>query len=334
MSLLVGCGPTESAPPAEPSAPADTVQNEQAPLTTTDVDVAPECEGILQFANTASFFKLDRYLPSDAANNIIAARTVAPFTTLARLSGVSEMGPVRLKQLEHGARAEEYIDQSCLGIYDELALSQDDAAAIVTLVNTASPNTLYAVLPYAWNGATSLINLRPFTSVLGISNAFGIGSVSLRNLRNAATIGYSLEMLVSAVNALPEDEWEVKMSTGFNIETILDGAYGTDRLASADCFGIDLTGRSGQFEDRGYLADATEVRNYVHSAVSTANRYNAIDADIVTDGKADLAARTAGRTFKGCHMHYENGPWAGVQVHFFVDTASDFRILTVQHWVE
>lgn len=29
-----------------------------------------------------------------------------------------------------------------------------------------------------------------------------------------------------------------------------------------------------------------------------------------------------------------NDPWGGIQVHFFVDPETGFRILTEQHWVE
>ncbi|MCP3144568.1 hypothetical protein [Pyxidicoccus xibeiensis] len=328
-SLWVGCGPLESEPASTP------LERQDSPLTTSDVDVAPECQGIITFVNAASFQTLDAYLPSDVASNLVARRSTAPFVTLAEVSAVNDVGPVRLTQLEGGARALGYITSSCVGILDELALSTDDAAAMVSLVNTASANALYAILPYAWNGATNLINLRPFTSIQGISNVSGIGAVSLRNLRNAATQGYSLEVLVAAVNAVPESLWTVKMDLSFDVEDVMAGEHGSERNTSGVCFGIDpSTFPSGSWTNRPALATATEVRDYVSSAVSTASRNNQIPSQVVTDGQADLDARIAGRTFKGCHLSYSTGPWSGIQVHFFVDTASDFRILTVQHWVE
>ncbi|WP_164015056.1 hypothetical protein [Pyxidicoccus trucidator] len=91
---------------------------------------------------------------------------------------------------------------------------------------------------------------------------------------------------------------------------------------------------SPYWTNRPTLATADEVRNYVTSAVTFANRDNSIPGGLVTDGLADLESRIAGHTFKGCHLSYENGPWAGIQVSFFVDTQTGFRILTVRHWVE
>ncbi|MFY2558097.1 hypothetical protein ACN469_10735 [Corallococcus terminator] len=336
-SLLVGCGPTS---PAEPSAPSEQPTSEvpaqqAAPLTTTNVDVAPECQGILTFANTAAPATLDAYLPSDLVLNLVSRRSTAPFVTLAEVSSVHLMGPFRLTQLETGARANGFINSSCVGILDELALSTDDAAAVVSLVNTVSSSTLYAVLPYAWNGATTLLALRPFTSVHAISNANGIGAVSLRNLRNAATMGYDLEVLVSSVNAVPDNDWTVKMDLSFDIADVVNGAHGNDHRAYTQCFGINPASFPNvQITNRPNLADAAEVHNYVASAANTAQYQGQIPTSIINDGLDDLDARTAGGTFKGCHIGYNRGPWAGIQVHFFVNVTTGFRILTVQHWVE
>lgn len=329
-SLLAGCGPSDS---EQSSTPSTTQQG--APLTTTNVDVAPECQGILTFVNTASFETLDAYLPSDVATNLVARRATAPFVTLAEVSAVNLVGPVRLTQLETGARALGYITSTCVGILDELALSTDDAAAMVSLVNSAPASTLYAVLPNAWNGATNLINLRPFTSVQAISNTSGIGPVSLRNLRNAATIGYSLEVLVSAVNALPEDEWTTKLDLSFDVADVLAGEHGNDYNNGGTCFGIDpSTFPSTSWTNRPTLADAAEVHDYVESAAGYSIYNHGLSTEIATEGLADLDARIAGRTFKGCHLSYSKGPWGGIQVHFFVDTETGFRILTEQHWME
>ncbi|NVJ20042.1 MULTISPECIES: hypothetical protein [Myxococcus] len=337
LSLLVGCGPTS---PSEPSTPSEqptteVPANQDASLTLTNVDVAPECQGILTFANTAAPGTLDAYLPSDLVLNLVSSRSTAPFATLAQLSAVHLMGPVRLTQLESGARANGLINSSCVGILDELAVSTDDAAAVVSLVNTVSSSALYAILPYAWNGATNLLALRPFTSVQAISNTSGIGAVSLRNLRNAANLGYALEVLVSSVNALPEGNWTVKMDLAFDIQSVMNGEYGNDRLAYAQCFGIDpATFPNNRFTNRPNLADATEVHNYVSSAANTYAYQGQIPTSVINDGLDDLDARTAGGTFKGCHIGYNDGPWAGIQVHFFVNATTGFRILTVQHWVE
>ena len=58
VSLFAGCGGPEAGRFTE------SLERQEAPLTTTDVDVAPECQGLLTFANVASFATLDEYLPS------------------------------------------------------------------------------------------------------------------------------------------------------------------------------------------------------------------------------------------------------------------------------
>ncbi|NOK00480.1 hypothetical protein HNV27_02520 [Myxococcus xanthus] len=330
-SLMVGCGPTGSE--SEPS--SSSTEHQDAPLTTTDVDVAPECQGLLTFVNTASLSTLDAYLPSDVAQNLVGYRATAPFSTLAEVSEVRGVGPVRLTQIEGGARALGYITSTCAGILDELALSTDDAAALVNLVNTIDSSALYAVLPYAWNGATNLLNLRPFASAQAISEVTGIGAVSLRNLRNAATQGYALTALIAAVNAQEESLWTSRLSQNFNVEDVIAGAHGNDQFKSAQCFGIDPSLFPNEhWEVRSQLATGTEVVNQVASTVDYADRNEPLPDALITDGLAELQASTAGGTFKGCYISYGKGPWAGIQVTFFIDTVTGYRVLTEQHWVE
>ena len=201
-SMFAGCGGMETAPSSEPVAPSS-VETQQAPiLTTTDVDVAPECQGILTFVNTSTYATLDQFLPSNVVTNLVNRRATAPFTSLADLSSVPLVGETRLKQIEGGARTRAFIDADCTGIFDGIALSHDDAAAIVSLVNTIDDSELHDVLPDAWNGAANLLNLRPFTTVQAISNVTGIGDVSFRNIRNSATLSRPFEALATALNAI------------------------------------------------------------------------------------------------------------------------------------
>jgi hypothetical protein len=326
VSLLVGCG--ESGPELS----SELVAQQQAPLTQTDVDVAPECQGIITFANSAPFATLDAYLPSDLVNNLIGARTQAPFVSLADVNSVYLMGPARLEQLEGGARTEGYIGASCVGIMDDLAISTDDDAKIVALVNSVSSTELHDILPYAWNGAANLLNLRPFTSTQAISNTSGIGSVSLRNLRNAATLSQPLEQLITTLNAIPDGNWGASMARHFDwYRTITsNGRYG----ASLECFGIDPDSLPQGTSIRANLATATEVHNEVASTVSYANWNNQIPASVVSAGMANLDARIAGRTFKGCYFSYSNDPWSANSVAFFVDTVNGFSVMTETYWSE
>jgi hypothetical protein len=331
MSMFAGCGGVESAPAAEPSE-SSSIESQQAPLTTTDVDVAPECQGILNFVNGASYQTLDAYLPSDVASNLVAARTVSPFTTLAQVTAVRGVGPARLEQLEGGARAQSYIGPSCVGIMDTLAVSADDDAAIVSLVNTISDSELHDVLPDAWNGAANLLGLRPFTSTQAISDVYGIGDVSLRNIRNSATLSRPLEGLINAVNALPQPDYGARMARHFDWwQTVIpQHRYGYQ----LECFGLEPTSTPYAATVRPNLADAAEVRAEVLGTVSFANRNNQISSSVVTAGLANLDALTAGRTFKGCYLSYADDPWSGHNLAIYVDTVNGFSVMTHTYWSE
>jgi hypothetical protein len=252
VSLFAGCGEAGSEPSSE------SLDTQGEPLTGTDVDVAPECQGIITFVNTVSFETLDAYLPSDVALNLVDHRSVSPFVTLADVNSVRLVGPARLEQLEGGARAEGFIGSSCVGIMDDLAISTDDDAAMVALVNSLSSTELHDILPYAWNGATNLLNLRPFTSAQGISNTSGIGSVSFRNLRNAATLSRPLEQLIAAVNALPGGNNGATMARHFDWYDIVSNA-GYYRLNGMECFGIDPNILPNGTVIRQNLANAAHV---------------------------------------------------------------------------
>jgi hypothetical protein len=327
VSLFAGCGEPGSGPSSEP------LESLRAPLTGTDVDVAPECQGIITFLNTASLETLDEYLPSDVALNLVSQRSVSPFVSLADVNSVRLVGPARLEQIEGGARTEGLIGPSCVGIMDDLAISADDAAALVALVNSLSSTELHDILPYAWNGATNLLNLRPFTSAQGIANTSGIGSVSFRNLRNAATLSRPLEQLIAAVNALPGGNNGANMARHFDrYEIVMNAGY--YRLNGMECFGIEPDHLPDGTVIRQNLANAAEVRAEVAGTVSFANRYGQIPSSVVQSGLANLDARIAGRSFKGCYFSHSDDPWSGNNVAFFVDTVSGFSVLTDTYWAE
>jgi hypothetical protein len=314
---VAGCG-----------APED-LQRSKAPLTATDVDVAPECQGVLQFANTASFATLDLYLPSNLVTNMVNQRAIAAFTSIADLSAVDQMGAARLTQLHGGALAEGYIGSSCVGIYDELAVSTDDQAAMVALVNSISDTELHDVLPYAWNGAVNLLAGRPYSSVLGISSTSGIGPVSLRNIRNAATLSRPLEELAAAVNALHN---YTTILRHFDWYEIANNHY-YYQLNGMTCFGINPDYLPNGAEIRPNLATPTEVHNNVAGAVAYANRYNQLPIS-PAPGLANLDALAQGGEFFGCYIDYAPDPWSGYDVAFFVHTETGFGVLTETGWSE
>ncbi|MDI1449847.1 hypothetical protein [Polyangium sp. 6x1] len=327
MSLVVvGCG-------ADSQEPSELLGEQQAPLTETDVDVAPECQGIIDFVNAASFETLDAYLPSDVASNLVGYRAISPFVTLSDVSAVPLVGPARLEQIEGGARSEGYIDASCVGIVDDLAVSADDAARMVSLVNSVSSTELHDILPYAWNGATNLLNLRPFTTVESIAATAGISSVSIRNIRNAATLSDPFEDLIAAVNAQPHPDFGATMARHFDRFEITTGTHHYYHHG-LECFGIDPGSLPNGASIRPNLADEAEVRAEVESTVDYANHWNPLPASVVTQGLANLDERIAGRSFKGCYLSYADDPWSGHNVAIFVDTVSGFSVMTETYWSE
>jgi hypothetical protein len=280
----------------------------------------------------ASFATLDVYLPSDVANNLVTRRATSAFVSLADVSSVPLVGASRLAQLEGGARAEGFIFTHCVGILDGVALSTEDEARVVALVNSISSSELHDVLPNAWTGAENLLFARPFTSARGISATAGIGSVGFRNIRNAATLSRPLENLIDAVNALPEGHGATIMARHFDWWELATTSGGY--RYQAQCFGLEPSSQPQGASVRPYLANAAEVRTNVENAVSYATINGPLPSNVVQSGLANLDALIAGRSFKGCYISYSNDPWSGHNMAMFIDTVSGFSIMTDTYWVE
>ncbi len=326
LSLLAGCG-------GSPEQSSEPLAQQVAPLTTTDVDVPPECQGILTFANTATYATLDQYLPSNVASNLVARRATAPFVSIQDLLSVSYMGPARVDQLVGGARSRGLLTNSCVGVLDNLAVSTDDAAAIVSLVNSSSDSELHDVLPDAWNGAVNLLNARPFTTVQAISNTAGIAEKSLRNIRNSATLSRPFEALIAAVNAPPHDNNDATMARHFDWWYVVVEAPQYQQ-PTLECFGLEPSSYPHGATRRSYVADADEVRGRVQEAVNRAKQQGRVSASVEAAGMANLEARIAGRTFKGCHMSGAPDPWSGHNISIFVDEQNGFSVMVDTYWSE
>ena len=72
------------------------------------------------------------------------------------------------------------------------------------------------------------------------------------------------------------------------------------------------------------------------SSIASGNpsRHRQIASSVVTNGMANLDARIAGRTFKGCYIGYADDPWSGNNLAFFVDTVTGFSVLSETYWSE
>ena len=293
-------------------------------------DVSPECEGIIGYANFATFEMLDAFWPSDLAQRVVTTRSTAPFTTLASLSSVSGMGDFRLQQIEHEARAEEFIDQTCSGIYEELALSAGDATAVVAYVNGVPEVELDGVLSFLINpmARDNLLAGRPFANVGAIAGVAGVGVDTFRALRDAAVSRGPFEALASAVNGLERDVTILRHFDWVDVVT-----SDTGRLSGMTCFGVDESLLVNGATIRPELADAAEVLAAVTSAVDYADRFDDLTVD-PAPGLADLAQRVEGGTFFGCYLRYTPDPWSGINRNFFVDTVTGFGVLTETRWSE
>lgn len=317
--VLGGCA-------AEPAAPATSAAT--SAVTIHDVDLAPECEGILDYVNGASLVELDSYLPSNVASAIAARLATAPFVDLADLSSVSGVAQARLEHITARARTLGFIDADCAGVYEELAVSADDAVAILAYANSATEDELWDVARTEPDTvAPALIARRPFTTLQYLVDTYGVGPSTFRSLRDAA-IEDPFDELVGRVNDADRD---VTIKTAFNWYAVAHQLPGhpTGML----CFGVpaDLVSSIGG-QMRPNLATTSEVLAEVASSVNYADRYDEVgDA---TAGLAHLSAQASGHLFLGCYLSYEPNPWCGVNRAFFVNKDTGQRVLTETRWCE
>jgi len=296
--------------------------------TTGDTDLAADCAGVLTFVNTASFATLDGFLPSNVAQGIVTRRASAPFVSIADLSSVSGIAEARLHQIGEAARTSGAIGASCAGVYEELAVSADDGAAMLAFVNTAATESVIDSLrsAQAETIGPALVAARPFTTLEQLAAQSGIGPASFRGIRDAAVIG-PFDQLVAAVNATPS---EVTIRTGFEpIEALFPQIYG--QRSEPICFGMpaDIVAQAGGTL-RPNLADGAEVLSRVTTAVASAGQLPFSSAP----GLADLAAQVAGQQFYGCSLGYQPNPWCGLDRSFYVNTVTGYRVFVETGWCE
>ncbi|MGN6103903.1 MAG: hypothetical protein ACTHU0_02255, partial [Kofleriaceae bacterium] len=298
---------------AEPGLDEDTSTTSSALTTDDSVDYAPECYGIIQFANEGTLAMLDNHLPYNIASALVSRRAVQPFTSLADISSVSGVAQARLAELYAGAMTYDYVDYECVGVYEEVAVSWDDKNAIIAYANTASEEELREALYMNVGAVANLIAARPFTSLGQIVGVTDIGPATFRGLRDGA-LDSPFDVLAKQVNGLHRD---AEIRRGFSWFGVINTSSWGRR--SLTCFGLDeayVTSLGGV--NRPNLADAAEVLAEVSGTVSFANRYHELTVDPAV-GLATLAARLGTGTFSGCYLGYEPDPWSGVNIAFFID---------------
>lgn len=314
--LLGGCA-------AEPAA-----STTSSVMTIHDVDVAPECEGILTYVNGASFPELDAYLPVNVADAIVQRRASQLFADIADLSSVSGVAQARLEQITARARTLAFIGADCAGVYEELAVSSDDGVAILAYANSASQDELWDVVRTEPDTvAPLLISRRPFTTLQQLVDTYGVGPSTFRSIRDAA-VEDPFDELAGRVNRAHSD---ASIKTAFNWYSVASDQPG--QQAGMLCFGVpaDLVSSFGG-QMRSNLATGSEVLAEITSTVSFADRFHGVgDA---TAGLAHVATQVSGQTFLGCYISFHPNPWCGVSRAFFVNKDTGSRVLTETSWCE
>jgi DNA uptake protein ComE-like DNA-binding protein len=297
-------------------------------------DVAPQCQGFLDYTNTATFAQLDAYLPSNVAQAIVDARASQPFSSVGSVVAVNGVAEARLQQILAAARTAGSVGASCSGIYDQVAVSTVEATAIVDFVNQASQEEIQGVLSILIDETVvdALITARPFAGVSAVSEAYRVGPATFRTLRNAATSWGPFEQLASAVNQIDHPDAQLRLDQHFDWRPLLATTQ-NDGVTSMECFGIAPALLPPEATIRPTLADDDEVLGAVTDAVSTANQSDELSVD-PTPGLTDLEARTAGQTFFGCFINYHPNPWQYDSKTFFVDDETGASILIDKHYVE
>lgn len=307
---------------------AESLSTASSPLTLNDVDVPPECQGILSYVNSASLAALDAYLPSNVASAIVARRAVTPFVSLQDLSSVSGVAQSRLAAITAAARAANWIGVSCAGVYEELGVSTDDVTAILAYVNTASSAALIPVLRFeAETVAPIIIAARPITSVQTLVDLYGVGLETFRSLRDAAIVT-PFDLLVNSVNAVHRD---AALATAFDLYDEVAGMPG--QPTGLSCFGVDpamVASLGGVMLPN--LATGAEVLQQVQYTVNYANRYGGVTG--IAAGLADLSTQVSGKQFAGCYYSFAPDPWSGVNRAAFINVKTGYRVLTETRWSE
>ncbi len=165
-------------------------------------DGQPEAVGVLAFLNheDTTFELLDEQVPLDrrAAENIITHRNGPdgvygtdddrPFTSIDEVVDVYWVGPASLQRILDYAAAHGWIPEGdeVLGVYDGVVFTVDDAERTLNIANSAPDSVLRQNVGLQARTVASLIDNRPYASILELSETRYVGPASLERLRNYA----------------------------------------------------------------------------------------------------------------------------------------------------
>jgi len=195
LATVAGCGSAER--------PAPTGQDEADATEIPLVDGTPDAVGVFALLNdvttTLEVLDDDARLDRRAAENLMAHRNgedAEPgteddetFDTVADVDDVSWVGPSTLNRLAAFARESGWVPEGdeVLGTYDEVTFSVNDAEAVLELVNTADEAQLDVEVGLDRRAVDSILEARPLTTVLALSELYYVGASALLKLKAFAS---------------------------------------------------------------------------------------------------------------------------------------------------
>ena len=232
--------------------------------------------GILAFLNDASTtFEL---LDNDVALDRRAAASITDYRNgVDRIQGTSDdrtyrtidqvdaryyVGPSALKRLENWAFDWGWVPvnpDDALGTWDGVSFTVAEAEAVVTLANTAGPNTLDDTVGLDSRAVDSIGDARPVTSVYEISGLYFVGPSALTKLKDYAegeegcdAPGWEIEY----VYASDEQPWEERVPAG--LVDLVDQVLETDDWcgeADGEPWFVKATIDRFNCEEKGYTLE-------------------------------------------------------------------------------
>ncbi|HTE54025.1 MAG TPA: phosphatase domain-containing protein [Kofleriaceae bacterium] len=165
------------------------------------VDGTPPAVGLLRFVNdpgtTVEVLREQADVPATAATNLVAVRdgdgraAPDPFDRVAEVDAVPGVGPVSIQRMLDFAVAAGFVPEGAeeLGSYDGVTFTVDQAAGVIVLVNTASEVELDVDIALDARAVAAILEVRPISSVLALSELSFVDQSALEKLRLRAEGG-------------------------------------------------------------------------------------------------------------------------------------------------
>jgi DNA uptake protein ComE-like DNA-binding protein len=130
-------------------------------------------------------------LNTTQATNLVEA---APFTSVAQMGAVSQIGPVSLERLRYAAPSwwharVMYGGDSSAGTHAGVTFDHETAVVALDIANEATFAQLTGEGEMWSTGATRIIDNRPYTGLGDVADVWGIGTTTMQSLHDYAAAG-------------------------------------------------------------------------------------------------------------------------------------------------